>query len=330
VGASRRFAEIRAVARGPYAFEAHLTAFVAQLQAHHYSISLQRFALQVMPRLFAYLRRQGIRDLRAVTEAHLVSFAYELATTKTARGQPPALQTQNSHLNVLRRFFRFLEQGGVILRNPATDLPFHKLDVLPRDVVSQKQVEALMRAPDMTRLTGQRDRAILETLYGTAIRLSECGRLDLADLDLREETLLIRDGKGKKDRMVPVTGRAAEALDVYLRDVRPHFVRDPKEPALFLQRHGRRLSTVMIGLLVSRYGLAAGVKLSPHGLRHACATHLIQRGADIRHVQRLLGHANIQTTARYTRVALKDLRDILERAHPRELAKRRPGSRRPR
>lgn len=308
-------------------YEALLVDFVAQLRAHHYSETLQVFACRILPRLFAHLRKNRVRDIRAVTEVHLVSFAHELATTPTKRGGPPALQSLNAYLNVLRRFFLFLERGGVILRNPATNLPFHKLDVLPRQVVSEREAEALVNAPDAGRPIGRRDRAILETLYGTAIRLGECGRLELQDIDLREQTLLVRNGKGKKDRVVPVPARAAIALDLYLRDVRPLFVRDPKQPALFLGRHGTRLSTVMIGLLVSAYGREVKVKLSPHGLRHACATHLVRRGADVRHVQRLLGHSNIQTTARYTRVAIKDLRDVFERAHPRDgqrLRRRRP------
>ena len=102
-------------------------------------------------------------------------------------------------------------------------------------------------------------------------------------------------------------------------------MRDPKEPALFLQRHGTRLSSVTIALLVSAYGRAVGVKVSPHGLRHACATHLLKRGADIRHVQQILGHRDIQTTALYTRVAIEDLRQAVERAHPRERHARRKG-----
>jgi len=316
--AADRRLQIRVIARGPLGLEAHLNAFVGQLVAHHYSETLQEHARRILPRLFSHLRAGGIRDVRSVTEEQLVSFAHELAMAKTARGTAPALQTQNSYLAIVRRFFAFLEKSGSILRDPATTLPFYRLDVLPRQVLSERQAEALMNAPEAGRTVGQRDRAILETLYGTAIRLSECGRLDLQDLDLAEGALLVRNGKGKQDRIVPVPGRATAALDVYLRDVRPAFVRDPKEPALFLQRYGTRLSTVMIGLLVSAYGRAVGVKISPHGLRHACATHLLKRGADIRHVQRLLGHRDIQTTARYTGVTLTDLREVLTRAHPRE------------
>jgi integrase/recombinase XerD len=256
--------------------------------------------------------------VRAVGEAQLVSFARALAKTKTARGDLPSLQTQNCYRAVVRRFFSYLERNGAVFRDPSRELPFHRLDVLPRQVLSEQDAEALMEAPSRTTAVGLRDRAILETLYGTAIRLSECGRLDLEDLDLAGETLLVRNGKGGRDRAVPVPARAAQALDVYLRDVRPVFTRDPKEEALFLQRYGTRLSTVMIGLLVAAYGRALGVRIAPHGLRHACATHLLKHGADVRQVQRILGHRDIQTTARYTGVSIEDLREVLTRTHPRE------------
>jgi len=322
---AERAAKVRALGRGPLAFEGHLTAFLAQLRAHHYSAALQNHAQRVLPRLFAHLRENGVKDVRAATEAQLVAFARVLAKATTKRGKLPALQTQNSYLAIVRRFFAYLERSNAILRNPSAELPFHRLDVLPRQALGEKDAEALMEAPRTSTLVGLRDRAILEALYGTAIRLSECGRLDLEDLDLAGEALLVRNGKGGKDRVVPVPVRAAAALDVYLKDVRPVFVRDPKERALFLQRYGTRLSTVMIGLLVRAYGRALGVKIAPHGLRHACATHLLKHGADIRHVQQLLGHRDIQTTALYTGVSIEDLRDVLERSHPRERGKRPPG-----
>jgi integrase/recombinase XerD len=321
-GGAERAPKVRALARGPLAFEAHMSAFLAQLEAHHYSAALRYTTRRILPRLFSHLREKGVRDVRAVGEGEIISFARALAKTKTKRGKPPALQSQNSYRAVVRRFFSYLEKNGAIFRDPARELPYHRLDVLPRQVMSEKDAEALMEAPSRTRLVALRDRAILETLYGTGVRLSECGRLDLEDLDLAGESLLVRNGKGGKDRVVPVPARAAAALDVYLKDVRPFFVRDPKEEALFLQRYGGRLSTVMIGLLVGAYGRSLGIKIAPHGLRHACATHLLRHGADIRHVQQLLGHRDIQTTALYTGVTLDDLRKVLARAHPRERAKR--------
>ena len=320
-GGAERAPKVRALGRGPQAFEAHLTAFLAQLRDHHYSAALQDQARRILPRLFAHLREKGITDVRAANEEQLVSFTRALARTKTKRGKPPALQSMNCYTAIVRRFFSYLERTGAIFRDPSRELPFHRLSVLPRHVLSERDVAALMDEPPTTTLVGLRDRAILETLYGTAIRLSECGRLDMDDLDLAGESLLVRNGKGGKDRVVPVPVRAAIALDVYLKDVRPSMVRDPKEEALFLQRYGGRLSTVMIGLLVSAYGRSLGIKIAPHGLRHACATHLLAHGADVRHVQRLLGHRDIQTTALYTGVSIEELRKVIARAHPRELRK---------
>ncbi len=317
-GGAERAPKVRALGRGPLAFEGHLTAFVAQLRDHHYSKTLQYHAQRILPRLFAHLREEGVKDVRAASEEQLMSFVRQLAKMKTSRGKPPAPQSMNSYVAIVRRFFTYLERSNAILRNPSRELPLHRIDPLPRQVLSERNAQALMEAPPTSTLVGLRDRAILETIYGTAIRLSECGRLDLDDLDLAGESLLVRNGKGGRDRVVPVPVRAALALDVYLKDVRPAFTRDPKDPALFLQRYGTRLSTVMMGLLVSAYGCTIGVRIAPHGLRHACATHLLRHGADIRHVQQLLGHRDIQTTARYTGVSIEDLRQVLERSHPRE------------
>ena len=173
-----------------------------------------------------------------------------------------------------------------------------------------------MAAPFPGSSIGKRDRAILELLYGAGIRLGEAVRADVSDLDLRQGLLLVRNGKGKKDRVVPVGGRAALALGTYLADVRPELVKR-LESALFLSRDGARLSKIGLQAMVKRHGQAIGLHVSPHTLRHTCATHLLRGGADIRHVQELLGHRSLQTTALYTRVAIEDLRQVLARAHPR-------------
>ncbi|MCU0293551.1 MAG: tyrosine-type recombinase/integrase [Thermoanaerobaculaceae bacterium] len=169
---------------------------------------------------------------------------------------------------------------------------------------------------------GQRDRAILELLYGTGIRSAECRRLDVTDVQLCEATLLVRDGKGRKDRLLPLPGRAAAALELYLSEARPQLVADSREAALFVSvvRPHRRLGPAGLERLVRCYGRNARLPrpVSPHLLRHACATHLLKGGADVHHVQVLLGHRRLDTTALYTRVEISDLQAVVRRAHPRE------------
>jgi len=226
----------------------------------------------------------------------------------------------------VRGFFAWLQKRGVILSDPAAVLPIVRSDALPRAVLTETEARWLVVTPSYDNPRwwavplSVRDKAILELLYGTGIRLSECTRLDTSDLDLLKGTLFVRDGKGRKDRVVPVAGAAAFALDHYLTQARPRFLRDPREGGLFLTAQGKRLSSVAIDQLIRRHVWAAKVPrvVSAHSLRHACATHLLRGGADVRHVQRLLGHQSIQTTVRYTRVVIKDLRRMIERSHPRE------------
>jgi len=208
----------------------------------------------------------------------------------------------------------------VILRDPTLDVALPSWKRLPRAVLNEAQARRLVAAPSSWTPLGKRDRAILETLYGCALRVSESERPDLTDLDLTKGEILVRDGKGRKDRLLPVVGRAVVPLEVYLAEARPELVRDPRERALFLSWPGRRLGVQVIQNLVRSHARAAGleVRVSPHTLRHGCATHLLQGGADICHVQKLLGHASVETTAIYTKVTPTDLARVVEKTHPRE------------
>jgi integrase/recombinase XerD len=298
---------------------AAVSTYVEDLRARHASTSLVVQAERSLGRFASHLRERGVRQLRDVREAHLVSFARTLRESTTPRGTLLSATSQGHYLQRVKSCFGALTRQGLILQDPAAELVLPSSAPLPRTLLSVNDARRLMEAPPDTR-TGKRDRAILETLYGTGIRRGECARLDLQDLDLRARTLLVRNGKGGKDRMIPVTGRAAVALGVYLRDVRPELVVGPSEGALFLTAWwGQRLSDISIVFLLRRYAHAAGLPhVHPHALRHACATHLLKGGADVRHVQALLGHRKLQTTALYTRVVIEDLRKVLARAHPRE------------
>ena len=305
---------------GSNTLPALLGAYLEDLHVRRYAAASSVRARHVLPRLFSHLRRQGVRDPRRVTESHLVSFARALKEPG-ANGRPLAAWSRSAYLAAVRSFFAFLEKHGLLLRNPALELHLPKARRLPRARLSEGQVRRLLAAPFPGSPIGLRDRAILEVLYGTGIRVSECARLDVGDVDLYEGTLLVRNGKGKKDRRVPLVGRAAAALDLYLMDGRPALLRGSREPALFLSwRSGPRLKAQGIQILVRKHARAAAAptSVSAHSLRHACATHLLQGGADVREVQALLGHRCLETTALYTRVEVSDLRGMLERSHPRE------------
>lgn len=303
-----------------------LLAHLEELRRRRYSPALLDQARQVFPRFLSHLSDKGVRDVRAVREAHVEAYARHLSWRKTKQGRPLALATQLGHLTMIRRFFRFLLRRRWILEDPTKDLMLPRPDSLPRTVLSLSQARQLMSAPH--RFHGRwwwphvekRDHALLELLYGTGIRLGECIRLDVADVDLLQEQLLVRNGKGKKDRVVPIPIRAVQALDAYLRDARPAFVKDRRVSALFTSWLGQRLKSVTLVAMLKRRAKAARlpVSLSPHVLRHSCATHLLKGGADVRHVQEILGHAHLDSTMRYTRVAIADLHKVIERSHPRE------------
>jgi len=296
-----------------------LDAYLESLKTRRYSRASLEQARIVLPRFFEYLRSEGIEDLRGVTEAHIVSFARHVSRKKNREGARVGTWTRRVHLSTVRRFFSHLSERKLILVNPAEGVPLPRGKRLPRLQLNRAEAERLMTAPPPLTTKGKRDRAILELLYGTGIRGGECCRLDLVDVDLAAATLLIRNGKGRKDRVVPVVGRASRALDVYVRWGRPQLLKSAREPALFLSRYGGRLSKVSLCNIVRAAARLAEIprRVYPHALRHACATHLLQGGADLRHVQALLGHKRLATTALYTHVAIRDLSEVLARAHPR-------------
>jgi len=295
-------------------------AFLEHLRVARRSDALVRQTRRVLERLAAHLRDNRIRDdLRRVEEAQLVAFVRELRESVTPHGTPLSLNTQASYVQRVKSFFAFLCRRGVLLRDPAAELVVPVGSALPRMVLTERQAEKLMNAPSPSTNVGKRDRAILETLYGTGIRRGECVRLDVADVQLLAGIVLVRDGKGRKDRMVPLPERSSRAIDRYLSEVRPMLLKRSGEPALFLTAWGgRRLTDVAVTQLLDRRAREAGLgHVHPHALRHTCATHLLRGGADIRHVQEILGHRWIKTTALYTRVDLSDLRKVFARSHPR-------------
>ena len=215
-------------------------------------------------------------------------------------------------LSSLRTFFRFLHRESFIKRNPAVLLMSPKMEKRLPDFMTEEEVVKFIESPSLQETSGRRDRAILETLYGTGIRVSELVGLDVQSLDLIGNILKVA-GKGKKERLVPMGNKAAQALKDYLDH------RGKESKAVFLNKSGTRLSDRSIRNIVNKYIHRASLShnISPHVLRHTFATHLLNRGADLRSVQELLGHVNLSTTQIYTHVTTDRLKKVYDQAHPR-------------
>jgi len=240
----------------------------------------------------------------------------EHLATLQGRGLGP--RSRARHLAALRGFHRFLFDEKLSPKNPTEDLdtPRHsrKLPIY----LTLPEVLALLSAPDGKSMAGLRDRAMLEVLYATGLRVSELIALSLADVNLRDG-FLIAFGKGRKERVVPLGKKAIEAVQTYLATARAGLLKGRQTQALFVTPRGAGFSRMGFWKLIRRHAFTAGITkpLSPHKLRHSFATHLVERGADLRAVQQMLGHADLATTQIYTHVNATRLRGVYDAAHPR-------------
>ena len=265
-----------------------------------------------LARYLAYLEQDGIASPDGVTrpavEAHIRALEdVGLAPTSVERA-----------VSAIKGFHRFMVAEQITAVHPTADLPLPaKPERLP-DVVSRDRVEALLDQSFPATAAGERDRAILEVLYGCGLRVSELCGLDVRDVDLEEEVVRVF-GKGSKERIVPIMGTAAGSLRRYLEGPRGQLVRAARPvSAVFLNTRGGRISRQSVHKIVETYGRLAGIEgLHPHTLRHSFATHMLEGGADLRIVQELLGHANIATTQLYTHVDRTHVRMAYLAAHPR-------------
>jgi integrase/recombinase XerD len=227
-------------------------------------------------------------------------------------------RTTSRLVSSLKRFFQFALREGLRRDDPAADLESPKLPrSLPKSL-SEEQVEALLAAPDVETAHGLRDRAMLETLYASGLRVSELVGLKTMQVSLEMNVVRVL-GKGSKERLTPLGEEAADWISRYLREARPGLLHGRKSDALFVTSRGGAMTRQAFWGLVKRYATRAGIRaaISPHTLRHAFATHLINHGADLRVVQLLLGHADISTTQIYTHVARERLKQLHRKHHPR-------------
>ena len=268
---------------------------------------------------FEWLLLRGL-EVGSVRGSDVLAYQGELYAQRKRDGKPYSISTQAQRLTVVRSFFRFLTRRGLLLSDPSGLVELPRLPQrLPRVLLSREEVSRILAMPDRKSAVGQRDRAILETLYATGIRVGELVKLGVMDVDTEDRLLVVREGKGRRDRNLPLTRLAARAIEAYLVLGRGRLLGTLPRQQLFLSAHGFPLQRASVGLVVKRWVKKARVKkrVSCHTFRHSVATHLLKGRADIRHIQALLGHRSLSTTERYTHVVVDDLRRVLARSHPR-------------
>ncbi len=267
----------------------------------------------------AWCDARSIMRPQEVTKPILDRYQRHLFHLRKPNGKPLSFSSQLQRLTPVRSYFKWLTRQNVLLWNPASELELPRQEKrLPKHVLTIDEAERVLEQPNVHDALGLRDRAILETLYSTGIRRMEVANLLVYDLDAERGTLMVRQGKGRKDRMVPIGERAVAWIARYVNEARPQLVMAPDHGVLFLTQEGEEISPNRLTQLVREYVIAAdtGKSGSCHLFRHTCATLMLEGGADIRYIQEQLGHVELSTTQIYTQVSIRRLKTVHTLTHP--------------
>lgn len=291
------------------AYVEEYTSFMTNVR--HKSLNTVESYRRDVAQYITYLESSGVSDVSSATKTTVLT--YLLSLQKMGK----ASSTVSRTLASLRSFYLFMLQNGVVSSNPTLNLEAPHVEKKVPQILEGAEVERLLAEPDTTDNKGVRDKAMLELLYATGIRVSELINLDLTDVNIPMS--FIRCRGGKKERIIPMGGKAKEALENYIKNVRGCMVKDENENALFVNCSGSRLSRQGFWKLIKYYQREAGIntEITPHTLRHSFAAHLFENGADLRSIQEMMGHADISSTQVYSKMISSKLREVYAKAHPR-------------
>jgi integrase/recombinase XerD len=295
--------------------EKHLD-YIRMRNYSEYTIKSRRIHIRFF---LKWCRERGITEPLEVTRTVLEAYQRHVFHYRKKNGEPLAFTGQQDRLVPLRVWFKWMARSHHIVHNPASELEMPKRGFrLPKAVLTASEAEQILAQPKIDEPLGIRDRAILELFYSTGMRRLELANLKLWDLDAERETVTIRQGKGKKDRLIPIGVRAAGWLHKYVMDARPHLVVEPDDGTIFVSHLGETLNLDYLTQLVRTYVEAAGIEKhgACHMFRHTMATLMLENGADIRFIQAMLGHAKLDSTQIYTHVAVRQLQEIHRAMHP--------------
>lgn len=294
-----------------------LSSYLKLLQARNYSATRIYQTKEVVEKLIVFCKSKLINSWSEVNSEILEEFFLQQSLFVTRRGNKRAAMTLSCWKSSLRRFFLYLLNNRQILKNPASDLKVKREKVTAKTALSYTQICKLLEVPNIEKKLGLRDRALMELLYATGMRISEANKLNLYDLNLTDKEVILRKTKTKKERLVPLTKESILWLEKYLIEVHNLLSSKKKTPenALFLSLKGQRMTTQAMQLNIREYGAKIGLKISSNTFRHTLASHLLEAGANILDIQRILGHSSLYNTQFYSHVASSSLKQVIEKAN---------------
>lgn len=318
-------------------FESLKKAFLEHLTLRNLSALTVRQTDLAIRVFLGWLDTKGVNDIYQVDQNLFEEYKVWLSVYRNRKGDLLANRTMMDRLFMPQRWFAWLKKKGVLVRDPIAGVkPPKEKRHLPRGVMRPDEIRRVMEQPNLRSVIGYRDRTMMEVLYSTGVRAAELTAMKLPDVDLQKKMARVRNGKGGKDRFVPLSTPCCRFLARYINEIRPEFAEGMRpsgnnwknkaqtgKDLLFLSIYGGPMGKVWLGALMKEYIHKAGIRkaVSPvHSFRHSVATHLLEGGMDVRYVQVLLGHSNINSTQIYTHVERATLQGMLKKYHPRELA----------
>ncbi len=304
--------------------------FLEYLLANQYAENTLKGDYYSLDCFFQFLTQTKISEITDVTSETIGDYQSWLRQIKTKKGTPLQMTTIADKLYPLKLFFSYLVKNSHILLDPTRDMEIPSIKKrLPQTILTQEEAAAFLSLPRLDIITGYRDRTIFELLYSTGIRNAELRKLTLKDIDFENRTITIREGKGGKDRITPLTRVAGGYLKEYIEKVRSKLIRNgkPDQKAteiVFLNLKGNQFDRQGLCELIQKYAKASNIKkpVTAHIFRHSIATHLLENGMSIRYIQEFLGHESLGTTQQYAKVTIEDLKKMYNRFHPKEKRKR--------
>jgi len=305
--------------RDPDSLYHHMLRYLAHLAEKNYSPRTIETRQAYLRYLIAWCDERSITRPQQIDRPILERYQRHLFYYRKADGEPLSTRSQHARIIPIRHWFQWLVRQGHLLYSPASDLELPRLEKrLPKAILTAKEAEAVLAVPEVGNAMGMRDRAILETFYSTGMRRMELINLTVHSIDAERGTVMIRQGKGKKDRLIPIGERAIAWVDKYKESARPDLVSLRDEGVLFLSNAGDAFCPNRMTSLVRNYVEKSGVgkQGACHLFRHTMATLMLEHGADIRFIQAMLGHAELSTTEIYTQVSIRLLKSIHTATHP--------------